>query len=71
MSTVLAPRQRLVGFTRVDLAAGESRSVDVSFPVSELAVTVGDIDGSGPRAVEPGQYQVQVGSMSADFTVTH
>jgi len=43
--------------------------VHVSFPVSLLAVTVGDIDGSGPRAVERGQYQVQVGSMSADFTV--
>jgi beta-glucosidase len=43
--------------------------VHVSFPVSELAVTVGDIDASGRRAVEPGQYQVQVGSMSASFTI--
>jgi len=71
VSTVLAPPQRLVGFTRVELAAGQSRTVHVSFPVSELAVTVGDIDGSGPRRVETGQYQAQVGSMSADFTVTH
>jgi beta-glucosidase len=71
VSTVLAPPQRLVGFTRVELAAGESRTVHVSFPVSELAVTVGDIDGSGPRRVETGQYQAQVGTMSADFTVTH
>ena len=47
----------------------ESKMVHVPFPVSQLAVTVGDIDGSGPRAVERGQYQVQVGSMSADFTV--
>jgi beta-glucosidase len=69
VSTVIAPPQRLVGFTRVELAAGESRTVHVSFPVSELAVTVGDIDGSGRRAVEPGHYQAQVGSMSADFTV--
>ncbi|HVD49728.1 MAG TPA: glycoside hydrolase family 3 N-terminal domain-containing protein, partial [Gaiellaceae bacterium] len=69
VSTVLAPPQRLVGFTRLELAAGASRMVHVSFPVSELAVTVGDIDGSGRRAVEAGQYQVQVGSMSADFTV--
>jgi len=71
VSTVLAPPQRLVGFTRVELAASESRTVHVSFPVSELAVTVGDIDGSGPRRVETGQYQAQVGTMSADFTVTH
>ncbi len=69
VSTVLAPPQRLVGWTRIDLAAGASQPVHVSFPVSELAVTVGDIDGSGPRAVERGQYQVQVGSMSADFAV--
>jgi beta-glucosidase len=69
VSTVIAPPQRLVGFARVELAAGESRTVHVSFPVSELAVTVGDIDGSGRRAVESGQYEVQVGSMSADFTV--
>ena len=66
---MLAPPQRLVGLTRIDLAAGASQPVHVSFPVSELAVTVGDIDGSGPRAVERGQYQVQVGSMSADFAV--
>jgi beta-glucosidase len=69
VSTLIAPPQRLVGFARVELAAGASRTVQVSFPVSALAVTVGDIDGSGRRAVEPGQYQVQVGSMSADFTV--
>jgi beta-glucosidase len=69
VSTVIAPPQRLVGWTRIDLAAGESRTMHVSFPVSLLAVTVGDIDGSGPRAVERGQYQVQVGTMSADFTV--
>jgi beta-glucosidase len=69
VSDVLAPPQRLVGWARVTLDAGQSRTVRVSFPVSELAVTTGDIDASGPRAVEPGQYQVQVGSMSADFTI--
>jgi beta-glucosidase len=69
VSDVLAPPRRLVGFARVDLDAGASRTVRVSFPVSELAVTTGDIDASGRRAVEPGQYEVQVGSMSASFTV--
>jgi len=69
VSTVIAPPRPIVGWTRIELAAGESQTVHVSFPVSLLAVTVGDIDGSGPRAVERGQYQVQVGSMSADFTV--
>jgi beta-glucosidase len=69
VSEVLVPPQRLVGFVRVNLAAGESRVVHVAFPVSELAVTRGDIDGSGRRAVEPGQYQVQVGAMSANFSI--
>jgi beta-glucosidase len=69
VSNVLAPPQRLVGWARVELAAGASETEHVSFPVSLLAVTVGDINGDGPRAVERGQYQVQVGDMSADFTV--
>ena len=69
VSDVIAPPRRLVGFTRVNLAAGESRVVHVTFPVSELAVTPGDIDGAGKPRVESGLYQVQVGSMNADFTV--
>jgi beta-glucosidase len=69
VSDVVAPPRRLVGFTRVTLAVGASRVVTVSFPVSELAVTVGDIDGTGKRAVEPGSYQVQVGTMTANFSV--
>jgi beta-glucosidase len=69
VSTLVAPPQRLVGWARVQLAAGQSKTVNVSFPVSELAVTTGDIDARGRRAVEPGAYQAQVGSLSADFTV--
>jgi beta-glucosidase len=69
VSDVVAPPKRLVGFTRVNLAAGASRVVQVSFPVSELAVTPGDIDGAGERRVEPGSYQVQVGTLTANFTV--
>jgi hypothetical protein len=42
----------------------------VSFPVSRLAVTTGDIDAAGRRAVEPGAYQVQVEDLTAHFTVS-
>jgi beta-glucosidase len=69
VSDIVVPPRRLVGFTRVDLDAGESRVVQVSFPVSVLAVTQGDIDGDGRPRVEPGAYQVQVGTLTADFTV--
>jgi beta-glucosidase len=66
---IVVPPKRLVGFARVDVDAGKSKEVRVSFPVSELAVTAGDIDGTGRREVQPGAYQVQVEDLSADFTI--
>jgi beta-glucosidase len=42
----------------VDLMPGQSKTVSVGFRVSQLAVTPGDIDGSGPRQLQPGDYQV-------------
>ena len=79
ISGVIAPPQRLVGFTRVDLAAGQSKTVSVSFSVSTLAVTPGDIGSTDAPAVEPGDYQVIVDkntttpydvNLSAPFTIT-
>ncbi len=72
VSVVLVPDQRLAGFTRVTLDAGQSKTVQVSFPVSVLAVTPGDIESDSPPAVETGAYQVQLGTpatVSADFTI--
>jgi beta-glucosidase len=72
VSAVVVPPQRLVGFARVSLDAGQSKTVNVSFPASELAVTPGDIEADSPPQVEPGAYQVQIGTpmtASADFTV--
>jgi beta-glucosidase len=69
VSQVLVPDTRLVGFTRVDLKPGESRTVQVAFDVGKLAVTVGDVDASGKREVEKGAYAVVVGSAQAPFTV--
>jgi beta-glucosidase len=68
VSAVVVPPQRLVGFARTTLRAGESRVVRVSFRVSSLAVTPGDIDGTARPRVEAGAYQVQVGTMTAGFT---
>jgi beta-glucosidase len=75
VSVVLVPDQRLAGFTRVTLDPGQSKTVQVSFPVSELAVTPGDIESTGTPQVEPGAYQAQIGTgaaasrLSAGFTV--
>ncbi|HEY9243420.1 MAG TPA: glycoside hydrolase family 3 N-terminal domain-containing protein [Streptosporangiaceae bacterium] len=73
VSAVLVPDQRLAAFTRVTLDPGQSKTVHVSFPVSVLAVTPGDIESDGPPQVETGAYQAQIGTpatLSADFTIT-
>jgi beta-glucosidase len=78
VSSVVVPPQRLVGFTRVTLTAGQSKTVSVKFPVSTLGETQGDIDASGPPTVEPGSYIVQLNNnvttpynvaASAPFTI--
>jgi beta-glucosidase len=60
VSSVVVPPQRLVGFTRVTLDPGQSKTVHVQFPVSTLAETQGDINASGPPTVEEGGYIVQL-----------
>jgi beta-glucosidase len=72
VSAVVVPPQRLVGFTRVTLAPGQTKTVHVPFRVSQLAVTPGDIEGDAPPQVETGPYEVQIGTpatLTADFTV--
>jgi len=54
------PAQRLVGFTRVTLDAGQSKQVTVTFPVSTLAKSQGDINAAGAPTVQPGSYIVQL-----------
>jgi beta-glucosidase len=79
VSAVVVPPQRLVGFARVSLDAGQSQTVSVAFPVSTLAVTPGDIDATAAPAVEPGAYQVVLDKdtttpydvkLTAPFTIT-
>ncbi|WP_235215253.1 glycoside hydrolase family 3 protein [Phaeacidiphilus oryzae] len=58
------PARRLQAFVRVALAAGETRSVELGFPVSELAYW--DVAAGGPR-VDTGEYELSVGRSSADL----
>ena len=67
VSASAEPPQRLVGFTRVTLAAGASQTVKITFPATALARSQGDIDASGPPTVEPGGYVLQV-DKEADAT---
>jgi beta-glucosidase len=70
VSPVLVPAKRLVGFTRVDLDAGASKTVTVSVPRSRLAVVPGDVDGSGPMQVEHGKYVFTTGPVNGKVTAS-
>ncbi len=67
VSASAEPPQRLVGFTRVTLAAGASQTVKITFPATALARSQGDINASGPPTVEPGGYILQI-DKEADAT---
>jgi beta-glucosidase len=57
-----APRKALVGFARVSLKAGESKSVTFIITTQQLSLVVGK---DGKREVRPGNLQIQVGGSSA------
>ena len=63
-SAVLVPAKRLAGFTRVSLAAGQSRTVTVRVPTSALGVVQGDVNASGPPTLEHGEYVFSTGSVT-------
>ena len=58
------PPKRLIGWTRVDLAPGESKQVSV--PVSQDQLTIYD-EASDSWKLVPGNYVVRVGSSSQDL----
>ncbi|HEX4225548.1 MAG TPA: glycoside hydrolase family 3 N-terminal domain-containing protein [Pseudonocardiaceae bacterium] len=65
VSDPLQPAQRLVGFTRVHLAAGASTTVTVNVPKSALAITQGDINSTQLPSIESGQYIFSSGALGA------
>jgi beta-glucosidase len=62
LASVTRPVQELRGFERTTLAPGERRTVSFVLGRSELAF----LDRSMRRVVEPGLFDVRVGSSSAD-----
>jgi len=59
---VTRPVKELKGFRRITLAAGESRTVEFSISANELDF----LDEKMERVVEPGMFEVMVGSSSVD-----
>jgi beta-glucosidase len=68
VSAVLVPVKRLVGFTRVHLDAGQAKSVTVNVQSSALGVVPGDVNASGPLAVEHGNYVFSTGTAAGSPT---
>ena len=63
-SRVDRPTRQLIGFTIVELAAGEAREVELIIPRSELAYYHPEL---GRWLVEGGQYRIEIGSSSRDL----
>ena len=69
---ITLPAQQLIGFARVQLEPGESKTVSFVVPMSLLAYT----GISGELVMEPGPVELSAGSSSDDlrssatFTVT-
>ncbi|SOC53794.1 beta-glucosidase family protein [Ornithinimicrobium cerasi] len=62
VASVTRPVAQLVGYARVRLAAGESRTLTLRVPPSRLSFTARD----GRRVVEPGEVEVWVGDCVTD-----
>jgi beta-glucosidase len=63
VASMVRPVRELKAFGRVALGPGEAVEVEVTLPVDMLAFTGRD----GERVVEPGEFELQVGSSSADL----
>ncbi|MGO1569177.1 MAG: glycoside hydrolase family 3 C-terminal domain-containing protein, partial [Brachybacterium sp.] len=65
VASVVRPLKRLVGFTKVGLAAGESTRVSFRLHADRTSFTGPDLK----RIVEPGEIRVRLGASSEDMTL--
>jgi beta-glucosidase len=65
-ASIVRPVRQLVGFRRVPLEPGESKTVSFSFPLSQLAF----LDSEMRWKVEAGDMDIQVGASSSDIRLT-
>ncbi len=61
---LLRERKKLVGFSKIDLAPGETREVSIDIPFSSLAYYD---EGTASERIVNGKYVFSVGSSSADL----
>ncbi len=65
VSTILTPVKQLKGFTKVEIKAGETKTVKMQLPVSELGFYKED-----GFCVEAGEFEIMVGKNSSDLLKT-
>lgn len=66
VSSVSTPVQQLKGFKKISLKPGESKVVEIKLPMKELALWNTRME----EVVEPGDFELQVGSASDDIRLT-
>ena len=66
VASVVRPVQRLAGFARVPLRAGEAATVRFTVPADAASFTGRD----GQRIVEPGELELRLGASSTDIRAT-
>ncbi|HWJ90907.1 MAG TPA: fibronectin type III-like domain-contianing protein, partial [Flavisolibacter sp.] len=58
--------KRLRAFEKVELQPGESRTLRFNLPLSQLAF----VNPSNRKQLEAGEFKIQVGNQTANFSVT-
>ena len=57
VTSVVTPVKQLKGFIKTEIRSGETRTVEISLPVSEFFI----IDENEKQVVEPGEFEILVG----------
>lgn len=63
VSSVMTPVKQLKGFSKLEILPGQTQETTIKIPVHELYLT----DDWGNRYLEPGKFELQVGTASDDI----
>lgn len=66
VSSVTTPQKMLKGFDKIELKAGEQKTVSFDLPYDELALW----NASMQRVVEPGEFAVMIGRSAEDIVLS-
>ena len=67
VSSLTTPVKVLAAYQKIALAAGESKRVEIEIPYDRLSFVDADLN----RIVEPGEFDLMVGSSSADADLSN